>query len=124
MIALLEALAVHYGDGASLLASRALFFPEWWSSTKPDSIRTFEWNGFFAVSLIFDSQKCSSDTFFNFLAAYGLSLYLWYLSLILFIMSFDQAFAPQPVRIDVVIHCMLYLLAVVAASILLWAVTE
>jgi hypothetical protein len=44
--------------------------------------------------------------------------------LILFILSFDQTFAPQPVRIDAAIHCMLYLLAVVAASILLWAASE
>lgn len=62
--------------------------------------------------------------FFNFLAAYGLWLYLSHLSLIFFILSFDQAFVPQPVRIDAVIHCMLYLLAVVAASILLWAASE
>ena len=89
MIALLEALAVHYGDGASLLASRALFFPEWWSSMKPDSIRTFVWNGFFAVSLIFHGQKCSSDTFliFQFPGC------LW--SLVVFITSFIDFLYPE-----------------------------
>jgi len=46
MTTLLDALAVHYGDGASLLASRAPFFSEWWSSIEPDSIRTFVGNGF------------------------------------------------------------------------------
>ena len=63
--------------------------------------------------------------FFNFLAAYGLWLYLSHLSLIFFIMIFDrELLAPQPVRINAVIHCMLYLLAVNAASILLLAVIE
>jgi len=40
-------------------------------------------------------------------------------------MSFDRKLAtPQPVRIDTVLHFMLYLLAGNGASIPLWAVTE
>jgi hypothetical protein len=53
MTALLDALAFRYGDGASLLASRAPFFSEWGNSIERDSIRAFVWNGFFLQSHLF-----------------------------------------------------------------------
>ncbi|UQV45195.1 acyltransferase family protein [Janthinobacterium lividum] len=66
MTALLDALAFRYGDGVSLLASRTPFFPAWWSSIEPDSIKTFVLNVFF-LQMIIGFQ-------------YGTNLSLWSLS--------------------------------------------
>lgn len=66
MTALLDGLAFNYGGGDALLASRVPFFPEWWSSLEPDSIKTFVLNAFF-MQMIIGFQ-------------YGTNLSLWSIS--------------------------------------------
>ncbi|PHV17196.1 hypothetical protein CSQ90_07655 [Janthinobacterium sp. BJB303] len=66
MTALLDALAFNYGGGEALLASRVPFFPEWWSSLEPDSVKTFVLNAFF-MQMIIGFQ-------------YGTNLSLWSIS--------------------------------------------
>ncbi|MEF2267229.1 acyltransferase [Janthinobacterium sp. LS2A] len=66
MTALLDGLAFSYGGGEALLASRTPFFPEWWSSLEPDSIKTFVLNAFF-MQMIIGFQ-------------YGTNLSLWSIS--------------------------------------------
>ena len=256
MTALLDGLAFKYGGGDALLSSRAPFFPEWWSSLEPDSIKTFVLNafflqmiigfqygtnlslwsisnefwyyillpagfgifvfkknarilclllslfvaflfiysakpndegrplgyfmmfviwmmgaaaycfyenvwrrcfaafflvvgvfmfilfkriypdalgydfalGFFTVFLVLISRDIPASylkKMSDFFSGYSFSLYALHLPLTFCIMSFDpQLAAPQPIRYDTVLRFMLYLLAINAASILLWALTE
>jgi peptidoglycan/LPS O-acetylase OafA/YrhL len=66
LTALLDGVAFQYGNGAHLLSSRVPFFPEWWASIEPNSLRTFLFNVFF-LQMIIGFQ-------------YGTNLSLWSIS--------------------------------------------
>jgi peptidoglycan/LPS O-acetylase OafA/YrhL len=63
--------ATHFGSGASIIASRSPFYPEWWYQTFPWSVKTF-------LSNLFFLQMMASWQFGTNLSLWSISNEFWY----------------------------------------------